>query len=59
MGGNIRNTDRGWLYRIWHNYVVRNVVLAVSLLVIGMFLANMLPNLFSHPNKHLILRALS
>ena len=52
MGGNIRNTDRGWLYRIWHNYVVRNVVLAVSLLVIVMFLANMLLNIFTRHNKH-------
>lgn len=52
MGSDTRNTDKGWLYRIWHNYVVRNIVLAVSLLVIVLFLANMLLNIFTRHNKH-------
>lgn len=52
MGSDTRNTDKGWLYRIWHNYVVRNIVLAVSLLVIVLFVANMLLNIFTRHNKH-------
>ena len=37
--------------RLWNNYVVRNVVLAVSLLVIGLFLVNVLLNIFTRHNK--------
>ena len=37
---------------MWGNYVVRNIVLAVSLLVIVLFAANLLLNLFTRHNKH-------
>ena len=39
--------------RLWNNYVVRNVVLAVSLLVIGLFLVNVLLNIFTRHNKYI------
>lgn len=39
--------------RLWQNYVVRNVVLAVSLLVIGLFLVNVLLNIFTRHNKYI------
>lgn len=38
--------------RAWNNYVVRNVVLALSLLVILLFVTNLLLNLFTRHNKH-------
>ena len=39
---------------MWGNYVVRNIVLAVSLLVIVLFAANLLLNLFTRHNLSLI-----
>ncbi len=50
--GSERNQEPLWR-RLWRNYVVRNVVLAVSLLVIGLFLANLLLNVFTRHNKYI------
>ena len=52
MGDNGNHSGQGWLRRMWGNYVVRNIVLAVSLLVIVLFAANLLLNLFTRHNKH-------
>ena len=51
MDKNSRN-QQGWLKRIWHNYVVRNIILAVSLVIIVVFLTSLLLNLFTRHNKY-------
>lgn len=46
-------TERqGWLKRMWLNYVVRNIILAVSLIIIVAFLTALLLNLFTRHNKY-------
>lgn len=52
MGKEAKDKAVGLLRRAWHNYVVRNVVLAISLLVIILFVANVLLNIFTRHNKH-------
>lgn len=40
------------LRRMWNNYVVRNIILAGSILVIILFLVSMLLNVFTRHNSH-------
>lgn len=47
-----KRQNENWWRRAWNNYVVRNVVLAVSLLVILLFVANILLNVSTRHNKH-------
>ncbi len=42
----------GRLRKLWNNYVVRNLVLAVSLLVIVLFLVSVSLNLFTRHNRY-------
>lgn len=52
MGNNGKRSAGEQVRRLWNNYVVRNVVLAVSLLVIVLFAANLLLNRFTRHNRH-------
>lgn len=47
-----KRRSESWWRRAWNNYVVRNVVLAVSLLVILLFAAHIALNLSTRHNKH-------
>lgn len=53
MGTERKKSERNRLRRVWNNYVVRNVVLAVSLLVIVLFVTNVLLNIFTRHNKYI------
>lgn len=53
MDNNGKRNNESWWRKAWNNYVVRNVVLALSVLVIALFLVNILLNVFTRHNRYI------